>query len=118
MLFVFFHRLVPLEDHSIVLSFQLLGVMFRQGGPHHRHRAQGVGQADSLTLLDVVATLLELLQVALGSSNGELLRNQVVLGVTLSDVDDVTPATAPTAALLEKYSWDKSAERLLQILEK
>ena len=34
------------------------------------------------------------------------------------DVDDVTPATAPTAALLEKYSWDKSAERLLQILEK
>ena len=33
------------------------------------------------------------------------------------DVDDVTPATAPTAALLEKYSWDKSAERLLQILE-
>ena len=33
-------------------------------------------------------------------------------------VDDVTPATAPTAALLEKYSWDKSAERLLQILEK
>ena len=34
------------------------------------------------------------------------------------DVDDVTPATAPTAALLEKYSWDKSAERLLQILNK
>ena len=34
------------------------------------------------------------------------------------DVDDVTPATAPTAALLEKYSWDKSAERLLQILAK
>lgn len=34
------------------------------------------------------------------------------------DVDAVTPATAPTAALLEKYSWDKSAERLLQILEK
>ena len=34
------------------------------------------------------------------------------------DVDNVTPATAPTAALLEKYSWDKSAERLLQILEK
>ena len=34
------------------------------------------------------------------------------------DVDDDTPATAPTAALLEKYSWDKSAERLLQILEK
>ena len=52
----------------------------------------GVGQTDSLTLLDVVATLLELLQVALGSSNGELLRNQVVLGVTLSNVDDVTLA--------------------------
>ena len=34
------------------------------------------------------------------------------------DVDDVTPATAPTAALLEKYSWDKSADRLLQILAK
>ena len=34
------------------------------------------------------------------------------------DVDAVTPATAPTAALLEKYSWDKSAERLLQILKK
>ena len=34
------------------------------------------------------------------------------------DVDAVTPATAPTAALLEKYSWDKSAERLLQILNK
>ena len=34
------------------------------------------------------------------------------------NVDAVTPATAPTAALLEKYSWDKSAERLLQILKK
>ena len=34
------------------------------------------------------------------------------------NVDDVTPATAPTVALLEKYSWDKSAERLLQILAK
>ena len=34
------------------------------------------------------------------------------------DVDAVTPATAPTAVLLEKYSWDKSAERLLQILKK
>ena len=33
-------------------------------------------------------------------------------------VEIVTPATAPTAALLEKYSWDKSAERLLQILAK
>lgn len=40
------------------------------------------------------------------------------LAANPGDVDDVTPATAPTAALLEKYSWDKSAERLLQILEK
>ena len=40
------------------------------------------------------------------------------LAVNHGDADDVTPATAPTAALLEKYSWDRSAERLLQILEK
>ena len=40
------------------------------------------------------------------------------LTVNHGDVDDVTPATAPTAALLEKYSWDRSAERLLQILAK
>ena len=52
----------------------------------------GVGQTNGLALLDVVTTLLELLEVTLGGSNGELLRNQVVLGVTLSDVDDVTLA--------------------------
>ena len=53
----------------------------------------GVGNADGLALLNVVATLLELLQIALGCRNGELLREQVVLGVTLSDVYDVTLAT-------------------------
>ena len=52
----------------------------------------GVGQTNGLALLDVVTALLELLEVTLGSSNGELLRNQLVLGVTLSDVDDVALA--------------------------
>ena len=32
------------------------------------------------------------------------------------NVDDVTPAQAPTADLLTRYSWDKSAEKLLKIL--
>lgn len=32
------------------------------------------------------------------------------------NVDDITPAQAPTADLLPRYSWDKSAEKLLEIL--
>ena len=52
----------------------------------------GVGQTDGLALLDVVAALLKLLQVALGSRNGELLREEIVLGVALSDIDDVALA--------------------------
>ena len=51
-----------------------------------------IGKTDGFALLDILAALLELLEVTLGSSNGELLRNQVVLGITLSDVDDVALA--------------------------
>lgn len=38
------------------------------------------------------------------------------LNTNPGDVDAVTPATAPTAALLARYSWAKSAEKLLRIL--
>ena len=38
------------------------------------------------------------------------------LNTNPGNVDAVTPATAPTAALLARYSWAKSAEKLLRIL--
>ncbi len=38
------------------------------------------------------------------------------LSTNPGNVDAVTPATAPTAALLARYSWAKSAEKLLRIL--
>ena len=34
------------------------------------------------------------------------------------DVSAVTPPAAAPAVLLEKYSWDKSAAKLLEILQK
>ena len=36
--------------------------------------------------------------------------------VNHGDVDSITPAQAPAAAVLARYSWDRSAEKLLQIL--
>ena len=39
------------------------------------------------------------------------------LNTNPGNVDAVTPATAPTAALLARYSWAKSAEKLLRILQ-
>lgn len=38
------------------------------------------------------------------------------LAVNHGDVDSITPAQAPAAAVLARYSWDRSAEKLLQIL--
>ena len=40
------------------------------------------------------------------------------LSANPGNVDDITPAKAPAAAALDRYSWDKSAARLLQILTK
>ena len=61
----------------------------------------GGSQTDGLALGDVVATLVELLEVALGGGNSELLGEQEVLSVTLSDLYDVTLA-ALALDLIEK----------------
>ena len=53
-----------------------------------------VGGASKLTLLDVVTTLLELLELALGGLDCDALRKQVIHRVALGNVDDVTLATA------------------------
>ena len=52
----------------------------------------GVLETDRLALGDVVAALLELLQVARSCRNGEFLREKVVLGVSLSDIYDIALA--------------------------
>ena len=54
----------------------------------------GVGRTSKLALLDVVTTLLELLELALGCLDGNALRQQVVDGEALSNVDDVALAAA------------------------
>ena len=61
----------------------------------------GGSQTDGLALGDVVATLVKLLEVALGGGNSELLGEQEVLSVTLSDLYDVTLA-ALALDLIEK----------------
>ena len=53
----------------------------------------GVGGTSKLALLDVVTTLLELLELALGGLDCDALRKQVVHRITLGDIDDVTLAT-------------------------
>ena len=40
------------------------------------------------------------------------------LSTNPGDVSAVTPPAAVPAVLLEKYSWDKSAAKLLEILER
>ena len=40
------------------------------------------------------------------------------LSTNPGDVSAVTPPAAAPAVLLEKYSWDKSAAKLLEILQK
>ena len=49
----------------------------------------GIGDALSLALLDVVTTLLELLDVALGGRQGHAVGEQEVLSEPLGDLDDV-----------------------------
>ena len=64
----------------------------------------GVGNADGLALLNVVATLLELLEVALGSGNSKLLGEQIILSKALSDLYDVALA-ALAANLVKKNNF-------------
>ena len=64
----------------------------------------GGSQTDGLALGDVVATLVKLLEVALGGGNSELLGEQEVLSVTLSDLYDVTLA-ALALDLIEKNTF-------------
>ena len=55
----------------------------------------GLSDTNNLALGDVVALLLELLEVALGSLDSDLLREEPVVGETVGNVDDVALATLP-----------------------
>ena len=55
----------------------------------------GLSDTNNLALGDVVALLLELLEVALSSLDSDLLREEPVVGETVGNVDDVALATLP-----------------------
>ena len=46
------------------------------------------------------------------------MRGILTLDTNPGNVDDTTPPQADPQLLLEKYSWEKSAEKLLDILKK
>ena len=71
----------------------------------------GVGKAVLFALGDVVLALLELLQVALRSEDGNLLREQVVVGKTGGHVHDVA-FTALALQFLEQDDFHGSSLRL------
>ena len=78
------------EELALLADLDIDGHVLALEGSLH-----GLGVSDTLLLAlgDVVATLLELLDVARGGGDGHALGEQEVLRVALSDVDDVTLAT-------------------------